>query len=357
MPLRPHSPRASQATAVVCLALAGALGAPADASAAVTLGADLSTTPNFTTACGGMLPGCNVSPIQSAGVNQAAPFDGVVVRWRVKTFSGPIKLRLIRPFGGTNYLFVSSGPVENGTGTGIDTFPARLPIKVGDHVGVELTSPTSKASLDSGGTRPGDRTAVWASINPDGSSSHATIAEGARTYMNADVEADADRDGFGDETQDQCPTDPTTQGACPAGGGETPGGTGPSPLAFGSETLVTLRLTANRIPATGPLKLRVANANGFAVTGTLTGRTTKPVSVARKRRVKLRAKSFEVPARESKTISLRLPKPLRRLLARNGKLSLRLTATVRDPAGNPRTVTKKVAPRLKGKRRAQVAGR
>jgi len=33
--------------------------------------------------------------------------------------------------------------------------------------------------------------------------------------MNADVEADADNDGFGDETQDQCPTDASTQGQCP----------------------------------------------------------------------------------------------------------------------------------------------
>ena len=33
--------------------------------------------------------------------------------------------------------------------------------------------------------------------------------------MNADIEADADKDGFGDETQDQCPTDATTQGPCP----------------------------------------------------------------------------------------------------------------------------------------------
>ena len=31
----------------------------------------------------------------------------------------------------------------------------------------------------------------------------------------ARLEADADRDGFGDETQDQCPTDASTQGACP----------------------------------------------------------------------------------------------------------------------------------------------
>ena len=35
--------------------------------------------------------------------------------------------------------------------------------------------------------------------------------------VNADVEADADHDGFGDETQDACPSDPATQGPCKAG--------------------------------------------------------------------------------------------------------------------------------------------
>jgi hypothetical protein len=33
--------------------------------------------------------------------------------------------------------------------------------------------------------------------------------------LNADIEPDADADGFGDETQDLCPTDASTQGACP----------------------------------------------------------------------------------------------------------------------------------------------
>jgi hypothetical protein len=125
----------------------------------------------------------------------------------------------------------------------------------------------------------------------------------------------------------------------------------PAPLAFGARTLVTLTLVAKRIPARGPLTVRVANANVFAVTGTLSGRTTKRVSLAqRKRRVTLRAKSFNVAAKTRKTVKLKLPRALRRLLAREGKLSLRLTAKVKDPAGNSRTVTKRVSPRLMKKR-------
>ncbi len=129
------------------------------------------------------------------------------------------------------------------------------------------------------------------------------------------------------------------------GGGPTP----PTP-AFGARTLVTLSL-AGRIPATGPLKVRVANANGFEVLGRLSGRTANRVSVSRNRRVKLKAKSFRVAARGRTTVSTRLPKVLRRLLRRKGKLTLSLNAVVRDPAGNTRTVKKRVTPRLKRKRR------
>jgi hypothetical protein len=135
--------------------------------------------------------------------------------------------------------------------------------------------------------------------------------------------------------------------APPGGGG---GGLGTA-AAFGSKTLVTLKLAAKRIPAQGPLKVRATNGNGFVVTGKLSGQTTEPVSVARKRRIRLKAQTFTVAAHAGKTVRLKLPKPLRKLLERKGKLSLRLTATVKDPAGNTRTVKKTVKPRLQKKRK------
>jgi hypothetical protein len=51
-----------------------------------------------------------------------------------------------------------------------------------------------------------------------------------------------------------------------------------------------------------------------------------------------------------RTIKLALPKPLRRLLQRQRRLALRLTAKPKDPAGNTRTVTKRVTPKLKRNR-------
>jgi hypothetical protein len=114
---------------------------------------------------------------------------------------------------------------------------------------------------------------------------------------------------------------------------------------------VTLQLASGRIPAKGPLPVRIVNANGFAVTGAVSGQTTAPVTVSRKRRVKLKAKSFSVGANARKTVKLKLPVALQRVLKRTGKLSLRLTVRVKDPAGNTRTVKRKVTPRLKRKTR------
>jgi DNA-binding beta-propeller fold protein YncE len=141
----------------------------------------------------------------------------------------------------------------------------------------------------------------------------------------------------------------------PGGGGGTPRGSGAAPLAFGAKARVTLSLAARRIPVRGPLKVRIRNANGFEIAGRLFGRTTKAVPAARKRRVKLRTRSFGIAARARKTVALRLPRTLRPLLRRNGRLALRLTATVTDPARNTRTVRKKVTPKLKQQRRRRRA--
>lgn len=116
---------------------------------------------------------------------------------------------------------------------------------------------------------------------------------------------------------------------------------------FGAETLVTIRFSARRISARGPLEMRIRNRNDFAVNGTLSGRTARKVTVSGRRRLRLRAKAFSVAPDAKKTVKLKLPRPLRRVLRRKGKLRLRLTAKVEDPAGNTRTVRKTVTVRLK----------
>jgi FG-GAP-like repeat len=108
--------------------------------------------------------------------------------------------------------------------------------------------------------------------------------------------------------------------------------------AFGAGTKVTVRLAGARIGANGPVAVRVSNANAFAVYGTVTGRVA---------RAKLAAKGFTVAARGRRTVKLALSKKLRRELRRKGRLVVRLTLAVQDPAGNRRTLSAQVVPRLK----------
>ena len=107
---------------------------------------------------------------------------------------------------------------------------------------------------------------------------------------------------------------------------------------------MTLRLGAKRITTRGPLPVIVTNANGFAISGRLSGRTAAAPRLA------LAARTLRVHAAAKTTVRLALRKRVRERLARAGRLTVRLRARVRDLAGHQRTVTKTVAVRLRGRR-------
>jgi hypothetical protein len=129
---------------------------------------------------------------------------------------------------------------------------------------------------------------------------------------------------------------------CPGPPSSPPaGGSGGAVASFGSKTLITLSLAAKRIGRSGVVPIRVANRNAFAVKGRLG---------AKRKRARTKTKTFTVKAHARKTLKLKLPRSLRRLLVRKHRVTLRLSATVRDPSGHKRTVVKSVKPRLKSRR-------
>lgn len=134
--------------------------------------------------------------------------------------------------------------------------------------------------------------------------------------------------------------------APPAGGSGQPPPDGAGPAGFGPDPLVTLRLATGRITSRGPVPVSIVNGNGFAITGSLSGRTAKRIASPGKKDVSLGRRSFAVGANARKTVRFTLPAKLRSLLRRNGKLALRLTAKVVDPAGNARAVGSNLTPRL-----------
>jgi hypothetical protein len=117
-----------------------------------------------------------------------------------------LTLRILRPTGAVNgFMAVGTSEThdvpEGGAGDPLDVyeFPTRLPIAAGDFIGL--------------GTTAGDfpfRSAISASylvrINPLADGQSAILSSGLFSdryvLVNADVEPDCDRDGFGDETQD-----------------------------------------------------------------------------------------------------------------------------------------------------------
>jgi low density lipoprotein receptor-related protein 5/6 len=124
----------------------------------------------------------------------------------------------------------------------------------------------------------------------------------------------------------------------------------PSPSGsdvFGLSALVSLKVAATRIPARGPLKVVVANANGFAVKVRIGGRTAARIRASAKRVVAIKPVSATVAANAKRTVSLRLPKAIQRELKRKRALRLVLTGSAADPGSHTRTLSKRVTVKLK----------
>jgi hypothetical protein len=108
----------------------------------------------------------------------------------------------------------------------------------------------------------------------------------------------------------------------------------PTPVrapAFGARTNVSLSLTHARIRAGATLGVTVHNANTFAISGSIGGRS---------RHARLAAKRFAVAASGRTRLAFRLSARPRARLAHTGRLAVALTARITDPAGNTRHVTR-----------------
>ncbi len=203
-----HSPMLSPAAlrVYVIAALTFAIGAP-PATAAVTLGSDLTSPATASLACEAGSD-CTLVPTALPGRLLAAPSDGVVVRWRIRadgTLYRPGKLHVIRPGPGGTYTDVTPADRQPfmSASEGIAMEAVRLPIKQGDLLGLAPATgeipATERLLVDAA-----MMTFAWpfqgAARLPD-----AISPVDLELLFNADVEPDVDGDGYGDETQDHCP--------------------------------------------------------------------------------------------------------------------------------------------------------
>jgi hypothetical protein len=267
------------------------------------------------------------------GASTALPFDGVVVRWRVlSSHSDDFRVRVVSPEG-SGVKVLSSSAVESVSVTPsppigkITSFATRLPIPAGSYVG--LASPTKSLA-------PFALHASGASLTefhdaPDGSTiSGPGTARPFEVAYDADVEPDADHDGYGDISQDSCPEASSVHdGVCPLKG-DIPPPPPPKPHAKAPKIAsvkpnrkgryevkvkvqqpgtITAQLTGKLKPKGKAVKLGKAATKRAAKAGTYT-LTLKPPKAAREAKARAKlvvtlAPSGFLPAQASKSFKLK----------------------------------------------------
>ena len=308
--------RLSLAAAVTALALIGA--SASSAGAAVKIGDTF--TPDTDLGLAGVI-------IQSGspGDTYTVPSDGVVTSWSFEAAAGmtpPIKLKVVRHAGGDDFTTVGDSQLESPMPGVLNAWPTRIAVKAGDlpalfHTdttfGYRFTSDPGYATSEFGGP-PGDP-----SLDPPPGT---TINYGSPTPdqqidLSAVIEPDADRDGFGDETQDKCAGTAGNFNGCPN------------------------TVQVDKIKQKGDTKVKVTATVPGA--GTLAIGSASDPALASTSAKSLKAVTTTVTATNRTTVvlTLKLTKSSIGKLAGSGKLKLKVKAVYTPVGGPPGSSVKK----------------
>ena len=151
--------------------------------------------------------GLNTLPI-------TAPTSGVITKATFNVPPAPIiptVMKTLRPTGGVNEYTVISQSASINVGTGNVAYDVRLPVTAGDLLGLY----SGLGTLMCASANASDVVAAVAGdIQPGSPATYAPIPSRALSAV-ATIEPDADKDGYGDTTQDLCPQSASFQTACP----------------------------------------------------------------------------------------------------------------------------------------------
>jgi hypothetical protein len=295
--------------AVVAVCLGGA----ANASAATQVGDPC--TANVASKQGVPVTAFPLTAPQSP-LPTAVPAAGVITSWGLNVgsalapgVSSPVTFKVLRPGPAVETVQVVGESTGIAT-TGANTFGARIAVQAGDRIGTvsiggsllvcEEPSPGASLGLIVGNPITGS-TATYLN-HPEAL---------GRIAIFATIEPDADGDGYGDETQDQCPTDASTQGPCPVKTTPPPPPPTLSASAAAKKTFLTVSLTTTAqasVTVTGTVKI------GKGKTVKLSGNTqTVALGALAKFTVlfpaKLKAALKQLPTSKKLTISLSASAP------------------------------------------------
>lgn len=263
-------------------AVAAALIAPAAAGAAVTVG---QSPPSAGTSLGSspLLPGPAIDVVQlssGSGNSYTVPAGGgVITSWRTMTGAGSVKLRTFKIVPGG--LIPQAESATEALSPSPTQYSTRVPVAGGEQLGVTATPPGTVT--DPYYTTTGEPTdlAATATSGPLGAVEPilSTSPPGVLLNLSAQLEPDADKDGYGDETQDLCPIDAATQAACT--------------FTIGTKKLNKKKGTAKlsvTVPGAGELTLSGKNLATKTVTATAAGTVKLNVKAKGKAKKKLKSK-------------------------------------------------------------------
>jgi len=198
--------------AMAALLATAALGAPG-ASAATEFGDNCAATASTEASPVTLFEiGAPGNPLPTT-----APSAGVVTKWKVNVafpaFSIPQILKVLRPNGPKTVLI--TGEDSENLNVGPNSFDTRIPVQPGDRLAIFGPGPQGTVACGV----PGEVAFIGGFFGGGGTTgSTALVIEEpaeARIPVAGIVEPDADGDGFGDESQDQCPQLVAFQAPCP----------------------------------------------------------------------------------------------------------------------------------------------
>jgi hypothetical protein len=302
---------------------AALLAGPATTDAAITVGSPLTAqvSNNIQQGCG-TAPCTFVNPVlPEPGANVASPLTGVLVRWRMlgNASGAPFEVRVLRPAAGGQYTGAGTGAPEVPVGLGPTTFATRLPVQAGDLVG--LDSPAGANWLDGIAPQSGAGYGKFDPALADGSTgSPAGFSSNLEVGFNGDVEFDADRDVFGDETQDYCLGTAGAFSGCP-----------------NTFLLDSVRQTGRKpkvkvtatVPGAGTVQ--AGSPSDPALASASAKRSLKPVS-----------ETLTSTTYQQAVLALKLTKSAKRKLAERRKLKAKVKVLYRPPGGPAVSQTRQV---------------
>jgi hypothetical protein len=145
-----------------------------------------------------------------------APASGVVTKWRVNSGLTSVlaeNLRVFRATGGPNEFQAIADSRSEPIVPGENVFDTRIPVRAGDRFGAYAASPSGALYCTT--ADPADVMGAVHFNAAVGTTQAYTPNANFQVALSAVVEPDADGDGYGDETQDQCPKGAAYQGKCP----------------------------------------------------------------------------------------------------------------------------------------------